>query len=84
MIDEKTWETLSCLNGRDILTTRMPAHLSDIQKVRARVIPELVNIKDVALFSAKGDFPLVDRLSGDDYDGDRCWICWDEDIVNKL
>jgi len=43
-----------------------------------------VNIKDVALFSAKGDFPLVDRLSGDDYDGDRCWICWDEDIVNKL
>jgi hypothetical protein len=84
-MDEHTGESISCLDGRDILVARAPAHLpSDVQRVKARFVPELMAIKDVALFSVKGESPLAGKLSGGDYDGDRCWICWDEDLVNNF
>ncbi|RFU28427.1 hypothetical protein B7463_g7905, partial [Scytalidium lignicola] len=84
-IEEITGESLLFLDGKDILVSRSPAHLpSDIQKVKARYIPQLKDIKDVTLFSRKGSRPLADKLSGGDYDGDRCWICWDENIVNNF
>ncbi|KAH8817394.1 RNA dependent RNA polymerase-domain-containing protein [Xylogone sp. PMI_703] len=84
-LNEITGESLLFLDGRDILVSRSPAHLpTDIQKVRARYVPKLKDIKDVALFSRKGPRPLADKLSGGDYDGDRCWICWDENIVKNF
>lgn len=78
-------EELSDLDGRDILVARSPAHLpSDIQKVRAVFKPELRHLRDVIIFSSKGDMPLAAQLSGGDYDGDKSWICWDPDIVNNF
>lgn len=73
------------LHGIDVLVARSPAHFnSDIQKVRAVFKPELQSLRDVIVFSKKGNIPLADKLSGGDYDGDRAWVCWDPDIVNNF
>lgn len=76
---------LSDLDGVDVLVARAPAHLpSDIQKVKAVFKPELRHLRDVIIFSAKGDVPLAAMLSGGDYDGDKAWVCWDPEIVNNF
>ncbi|OHE91722.1 RNA-directed RNA polymerase [Colletotrichum orchidophilum] len=73
------------LHGCEVLVARSPAHLvSDIQKVKAVFKPELRALKDVVVFSAKGDVALADRLSGGDYDGDRAWVCWEPAIVSNF
>ncbi|KZF20397.1 hypothetical protein L228DRAFT_285105 [Xylona heveae TC161] len=73
------------LHNVDVLVARLPAHLpSDIQKVRAVFKPELRGLKDVIVFSAMGQTPLAEMLSGGDYDGDRPWICWDPAIVGRF
>ncbi|KAJ0268939.1 hypothetical protein COL940_012908 [Colletotrichum noveboracense] len=64
----------SMLHGCDVLVARSPAHfVSDVQRVKAVFKPELHALKDVIVFSAKGDIPLADKLSGGDYDGDKAW-----------
>ncbi|KAL2015359.1 hypothetical protein VTK56DRAFT_5756 [Thermocarpiscus australiensis] len=69
----------------DVLVARSPAHfVSDVQKVRAVFKPQLHALKDVIVFSTKGNIPLADKLSGGDYDGDMAWVCWDPDIVNSF
>lgn len=78
-------DELSDLDGFDVLVGRCPAHLpSDIQKVRATFKPELRHLRDVIIFSSKGDIPLAAKLSGGDYDGDKAWVCWDPDIVGNF
>jgi hypothetical protein len=73
------------LHGTDVLVARSPAHLpSDIQKVKAVFKTELRALKDVIVFSAKGNVPLADKLSGGDYDGDKAWVCWDPDVVDNF
>lgn len=73
------------LDGMEVLVGRSPAHLpSDIQKVRAVFKPALRHLRDVVIFSAKGDFPLAALLSGGDYDGDKAWVCWDQEIVGNF
>ncbi|KAK2761088.1 RNA-dependent RNA polymerase [Colletotrichum kahawae] len=75
----------SMLHGCDVLVARSPAHLvSDIQRVKAVFKPELRALKDVVVFSAKGDVALADKLSGGDYDGDRAWVCWEPAIVSNF
>ena len=69
----------------DILVARLPAHLpSDIQKVRAVFRPELEGLRDVIVFSSRGQTSLASKLSGGDYDGDKAWICWDECLVDPF
>lgn len=73
------------LHDMDILVARSPAHLvSDVQRVRAVFKTELRALKDAIVFSARGNIPLADKLSGGDYDGDKAWVCWDPDIVNNF
>jgi RNA dependent RNA polymerase len=75
----------SFVDGRDILVARLPALLpSDIQRRQAVWRRELHHLKDVIVFSTKGEMPLAHMLSGGDYDGDTPWICWDENIVNDF
>ncbi|KAK1474004.1 RNA-directed RNA polymerase [Colletotrichum tamarilloi] len=75
----------SMLHECDVLVARSPAHIaSDIQKVKAVFKPELRALKDVVVFSAKGDIALADKLSGGDYDGDRAWVCWEPAIVSNF
>ncbi|KAH7631954.1 RNA dependent RNA polymerase-domain-containing protein [Sordaria sp. MPI-SDFR-AT-0083] len=75
-------ESFTLLSDCDVLVARSPAHFpSDIQRVRAVFKPELHMLKDVIIFSTKGDIPLAKKLSGGDYDGDMAWVCWDPEIV---
>ncbi|KAH7329479.1 RNA dependent RNA polymerase-domain-containing protein [Stachybotrys elegans] len=77
--------TDSRLDDIDVLVARMPAHYpSDIQKARAVSPKALRKLRNVVVFSMKGERPLADLLSGGDYDGDRAWICWDPDIVSNF
>ncbi|KAK7427208.1 hypothetical protein QQZ08_006321 [Neonectria magnoliae] len=78
-------ESETLLDGIEILVARAPAHfVSDIQKVKAVFKPSLKWLKDVIVFSSKGDSPLADLLSGGDYDGDQAWVCWDPEIVQNF
>ena len=83
--DETGDSSYTLLADTDILVARSPAHfVSDVQKVRAVFKSELHALKDVIVFSSKGNIPLADKLSGGDYDGDLAWVCWDPDIVDSF
>ncbi|KZL80643.1 rna-directed rna polymerase [Colletotrichum incanum] len=75
----------SMLHDCDVLVARSPTHfVSDMQRVKAVFKPELHALKDVIVFSAKGNVPLADKLSGGDYDGDKAWVCWEPAIVSNF
>jgi hypothetical protein len=83
--DDATGFSETMLDGIDVLVARYPAHyISDIQKVKAVWKRELRPLKDVIVFSSKGDYPLAKKLSGGDYDGDAAWICFEPAIVNEF
>ncbi|KAI2630836.1 RNA dependent RNA polymerase-domain-containing protein [Hypoxylon sp. NC1633] len=83
--DEDSGFSETFLHGMDVLVARTPAHYpSDIQKVKAVFKPELGTLKDVIIFSTKGNIPLAEKLSGGDYDGDIAWVCWEPRIVNNF
>lgn len=83
--DEQSGFSETFLHGMDVLVARTPAHYpSDIQRVKAVFKPELGSLKDVIVFSTKGNIPLADKLSGGDYDGDIAWVCWEPGIVNNF
>ncbi|TGJ84959.1 hypothetical protein E0Z10_g3795 [Xylaria hypoxylon] len=84
-IDEQSGFSETFLHGMDVLVARTPAHYpSDIQRVKAVFRPELGSLKDVIIFSSKGNIPLADKLSGGDYDGDIAWVCWEPGIVRNF
>ncbi|KAJ7054338.1 RNA dependent RNA polymerase-domain-containing protein [Mycena amicta] len=66
----------------DVLMTRNPCKVpSDVRKVKAVRCRELYDVVDVIVCSVKGPRRLVDFLAGGDYDGDKCIVVWDPDIV---
>ncbi|KAL9095038.1 MAG: hypothetical protein Q9165_002640 [Trypethelium subeluteriae] len=83
--DEKSGQSLSFLNKKDVLVARHPCmRRSDMQKVRAVFKPELSHIRDVVVFSRKGQIPLAHKLQGGDYDGDTFWICWEPLLTQEF
>jgi hypothetical protein len=82
--DTGDWEG-TMVHGVDVLVARSPAHFtSDIQRVKAVFKPELAQLQNVIVFSAKGKTPLADKLSGGDYDGDQCFCVWDDRVVRNF
>lgn len=43
-----------------------------------------MGLKDVIVFSSKGNLPLAKKLSGGDYDGDIAWVCWEPSLVTNF
>ncbi|KIW45901.1 uncharacterized protein PV06_01607 [Exophiala oligosperma] len=73
------------LNDIEVLVARNPAYLaSDVQKRKAVYIHELRHYRNVIIFPTTGTRPLASMLSGGDYDGDTCWVCWDPAIVEPF
>ncbi|TVY87856.1 putative RNA-dependent RNA polymerase [Lachnellula willkommii] len=74
--------------GEDVLVARSPAHfVSDVQKVRVVVKPELWGLENIIVFPTKafpGEPSLAQKLSGGDYDGDLAWVCWEPSIVDNF
>lgn len=84
IVDPNTGSRCRSLEG-EVLVGRNPALLpSDIQKVRAVDNVFLRDLKDVIVFSVQGMRSLASMLSGGDYDGDKCWVCWDQRIVQPF
>jgi hypothetical protein len=78
-------QPLMTLSGRNCLVYRSPAYLpSDAQRVRGVFRPELEHLQNVAIFSTKGRTPLASKLSGGDYDGDKVWVCFDQELVDSF
>ncbi|OWP06091.1 hypothetical protein B2J93_1848 [Marssonina coronariae] len=71
--------------GGEVLVARSPAHfVSDIQRVKSVIKAELVGLKNVIVFSTKGNPSLAAMLSGGDFDGDIAWVCWEPSIVGNF
>ncbi|KAF4510132.1 hypothetical protein G6O67_002046 [Ophiocordyceps sinensis] len=58
-------------------------HPGDIRVVQAVDNPELRHLKDVVVFSSKGDRPVPNMLSGGDLDGDDFFVVWDPDLIPR-
>lgn len=68
--------------NQDLLVGRYPMHRrSDVQKVRAVYSDQLAYIQDVIVFPMRGRYPLAEKMSNGDYDGDRYWVCWGPSLV---
>lgn len=84
-VDQVTNEAYLNLKAHKVLVARQPAiRISDIQKVRAVLLPELSHLVDVVVFSTRGQCPLASKLQGGDYDGDIFWLCWEEKLVTPF
>ena len=88
----KNWEgeipfLLSNLTEEVIVTWMPGVNAGDIWRLRVfkpedEFIASLYeNIENVILFSAHGDWPETDKMSGGDCDGDIYWLCWEELII---
>jgi len=81
-VDGLTNESYLNLRDHQLLVARQPAvRNSDIQKVRATLIPELSHLVNIVVFPSRGQFPLAGKLQGGDYDGDIFWLCWEDELV---
>ncbi|KIV93049.1 hypothetical protein PV10_04294 [Exophiala mesophila] len=84
-IDPRSGGSQNALNNIDVLVARNPAYLSsDMQLRRAVSYQELLNYRDIILFSTQGDTPTASLLSGGDYDGDMVTVIWDPEIVDSF
>lgn len=78
-------QPITSLHGLECIVYRSPGYLpSDAQRVQGIYRIELSHLLDVIVFSTKGRVPLAHMLSGGDYDGDTCWVCFDQDIVKSF
>ncbi|XP_044721658.1 RNA dependent RNA polymerase domain-containing protein [Hirsutella rhossiliensis] len=65
-----------CIVGRN-----PSLHPGDIRVVQAVENPRLRHLKDVVVFSSKGDRPVPNMLSGGDLDGDDFFVVWDPALI---
>jgi len=70
--------------GKVIVTKNPCLFVGDIKKLDAVDVPELHHLWDVIVFPAKGPRPHTDEISGSDLDGDRYFVCWDQDLIPTM
>ncbi|RWA08171.1 hypothetical protein EKO27_g6937 [Xylaria grammica] len=70
------------LANAHVLVTRNPClHPGDLQKFKLVHHPELSHLVDCIVFPICGKRPSADMMSGGDLDGDKFFVCWDEDLM---
>jgi RNA dependent RNA polymerase len=70
------------LEGAWVIVARNPClHPGDIRKLRVRRIPELDRLVDCIVFPITGNVPPPSMMSGGDLDGDKFFVCWDEELI---
>lgn len=75
-------ERVNILNGCQVVITKNPCHHpGDIRTFTAVDKPELRHLKDVVVFSQRGDRPAPHDISGSDLDGDEYLVVWHKDLV---
>lgn len=90
-IEDESGRPMVCqkkiLSGK-VLVGRNPClHPGDIQTFQAvvadeeRNFPEFSGLCDCIVFSIHGAKPAPSLMSGGDLDGDRFFVCWDEELI---
>ncbi|ORD99367.1 RDR1 [Hepatospora eriocheir] len=67
--------------GIAILAKNPCVHPGDIRVVKCVDRKELYYLKEVVVFSQKGDRPLFNQASGSDLDGDIYSVSWNKDLI---
>ena len=68
-----------------VIIYRSPSlHPGDIKILTAVNNPSLGHMKNVIVFSKKGNRPTFNQLSGGDLDGDRYFISYNDEIANNV
>ena len=64
-----------------LVVGRSPAHhVGDIRWLTCVDIPACRHLVDCIVFPVNGDRPHADEMAGGDLDGDKFFVCWDEDL----
>ncbi|KAF0973728.1 hypothetical protein FDP41_007115 [Naegleria fowleri] len=84
--DEGCYENGGIVTG-DVAISRNPClHPGDIRKFKAVNDPEkikyLSHLKDVVVFSQRGNRSQPNKLSGGDLDGDLFYVCWEPKLLD--
>ena len=78
---------IKTLIGKVIVTKNPCYHCGDIRVLQAvdisQEFPYANKLVDVILFSTEGKIPVATTISGSDYDGDKYFICWDQNLIPK-
>jgi RNA-dependent RNA polymerase len=70
------------LDQRKVVITKNPCHHpGDVRTFTAINHEALRHLKDVIVFSQRGDCPASHQISGSDLDGDEYAVIWHEDLV---
>lgn len=78
--DRKQYGKTTVIRGICIVGRNPSLHPGDIRVVQAVDNPKLHHLKDVVVFSATGDRPVPNMLSGGDLDGDDFFVIWEPSL----
>ena len=72
------------LHGSWVVVARNPClHPGDIRKLHVTCLPELNQLVDCIVFPITGHVPAPSMMSGGDLDGDKFFVCWDNDLIPR-
>ena len=78
-------QSISQIIDGNVLVTRNPCtHPGDIRLLKAVNKPQLQYLFNVVVFSAKGERPVCNMMSGGDLDGDVYFITWDKELLSYV
>ena len=72
------------LNDTRVVVAKNPCyHPGDIRVLRCTDVLECRHLVDCIVFPTEGRRPHSDEIAGSDLDGDKYFVCWDEEFVPK-
>ena len=70
------------LNNTRVVVAKNPCyHPGDIRVLRCTDVLECRHLVDCIVFPTEGKRPHSDEIAGSDLDGDKYFVCWDEELV---
>ena len=70
-------------NTRVVVAKNPCYHPGDIRVLRCVDEPKCRHLVDCVVFPTSGNRPHSDEIAGSDLDGDKYFVCWDEELVPK-
>ena len=70
------------LHDTRVIVAKNPCyHPGDIRILHCMDTPDCHHLVDCIVFPTEGRRPHADEIAGSDLDGDKFFVCWDEDLV---
>ena len=70
-------------NTRVVVAKNPCYHPGDIRVLRCTDVLECRHLVDCIVFPTQGSRPHSDEIAGSDLDGDKYFVCWDDELVPK-